>query len=292
LTDIDYALPRTLDEAVGLLHQGGERARVLAGGTDIIVQLREYRRDCDLLVDVKAIPELNEMSFRPSEGLRIGAAVPCYRICGNAEIARAYPGLVDAVSLIGSVQIQGRATVGGNLCNASPAADTIPAMIVHSATCQVHGPHGSREVAAEAFCTGPGTTVLGRGELLVSVTVPAPAPRARGFYLRFIPRNEMDIAVVGVGAHVALDGHRTWVASARVALGAVAPTPLFVAEAGAILSGREATDEVIEEVAEVARRAARPITDMRGTAEQRRHLVGVLTRRALKGAIQRAQEAV
>jgi len=291
LKDIDYAAPSTLRDAIALLAQGNGRALALAGGTDLIVQLREYRRDADLVVDIKNIPELNELSSHPTQGLRIGAAVPCYRIYGNGDVAASYPGIIDSVSIIGAAQIQGRASVGGNLCNASPAADSIPALIVHSAVAHVQGPNGSRDVPVEAFCTAPGKTVLAKGELLVRVTIPAAKARSRGHYLRFIPRNEMDIAVVGVGAHVTLDASGRQIVAARIALGAVAPTPLFVPEAGDALAGQEISDAAIQKAADIAKVAARPISDMRGTADQRRHLVGVLTKRALLGAIQRAQEA-
>lgn len=291
MKDIDYVAPRTLAEALSLLREKGERARALAGGTDILVQLREYRRDADVLVDVKRIPELNVLEWDLVNGLIVGAAVPCYRICGSPDIAAAYPGLIDAVRIIGGTAIQGRATIGGNLCNASPAADSIPALIVHSATCTIQGPNGRREVKVEDFCVAPGKTVLAPDELLVSIHVPAPMPRSRGCYLRFIPRNEMDIAVVGVGAHVTLDGSKNRIVSARIALGAVAPTPLFVPEAGAVLARSDINDDAIERAARIAQDASRPITDMRGTAEQRKHLVRVLTRRALCGAIERAREA-
>jgi carbon-monoxide dehydrogenase medium subunit len=216
--------------------------------------------------------------------------VPCYLIYGHAEIAAAYPGLIDAVSLVGGIQIQGRATIGGNLCNASPAADTIPALIVHSVTCVIAGPQGSREVPVEEFCTGPGRTVLQSDELLVSLRFPAPQANSGAAYLRFIPRNEMDIAVVGVGAAVVLNADHAAFVSGRVALGAVAATPLFVEGAGAALAGKPVSDETIQQAAEAAQAVARPIDDMRGTAQYRRHLVGVLTRRALRGAIQRAKE--
>lgn len=286
----DYAAPRGIEEAVSLLADRGEEARVLAGGTDIIVQVREGRRQVGLLVDVKGIPEVNQLRYDPAAGLVIGAAVPCYRIYGHAEIAAAYPGLIDAVSLVGGIQIQGRATVGGNLCNASPAADTIPALIVHEAVCIIAGPHGQRELPVEHFCTGPGRTALQRGEFLVALRMPAPKPNFGAAYLRFIPRNEMDIAVVGVGASVVLDQQKNAFVAARVALGAVAPTPLLVDTAAAALSGQPVSDEALQRAAEAAQAAARPIDDMRGTAAYRRHLVGVLTRRALRGAIQRAKE--
>jgi carbon-monoxide dehydrogenase medium subunit len=289
LKAIDYVAPRSVAEAVALLAERGDRARVLAGGTDLLVQVREGRRDLDLLVDIKNIPEVNELRYDAAKGLVIGAAVPCYRIYEDAAIARAYPGLIDAASLIGGIQIQSRAGIGGNLCNASPAADSIPALIAHESVAVVAGPEGRREVPVERFCTAPGRTILGRGEMLLSLKLPAPRPRSAGRYLRFIPRNEMDIAVVGAGVAVTLDeGHSRCVA-ARVALAAVAPTPLFVPEAGAALVDGSLTDALIGKAATLAQAAARPISDMRGDAEYRRHLVGVLTRRAIQGAVERAK---
>src|SRR5437867_611774 len=149
MKDIDYAAPKTVAEAVKLFYDKGDRARILAGGTDIIVQLREHRRDCDILIDIKHIPEVNALSYNAKQGLRLGAAVPCYRICEHKEIAKAYPGLIDAVSLVGGIQIQSRASVGGNLCNASPAADTTPALIALEAVCVIAGPKGTRELPVE-----------------------------------------------------------------------------------------------------------------------------------------------
>jgi carbon-monoxide dehydrogenase medium subunit len=291
LKAIDYAAPHTVAEAATLLAEKGDRARVLAGGTDIIVQVREGRRDLDLLVDVKNIPELNELTYDPRQGLRIGAAVPCYRIYEHAEIARAYPGLIDGVALIGGIQIQSRASLGGNLCNASPAADTIPPLIAHEAVCAISGPDGMRDVPVEKFCTAPGRTVLGRGEFLVTLRLPPPRRRFGASYLRFIPRNEMDIAVVGAAAAVTLDESRSRCVGVRVALAAVAPTPLLVPEAGTALVDGPLSDALIEKAASLARAAARPISDMRGDAEYRRHLVGVLTKRALQGAMARARES-
>ncbi len=286
----DYATPESVADAVVMLSDHGENACVLAGGTDLIVQLRENRRRTDLVVDVKKIAELNALSYNAATGLTIGAAVPCYRIYGDAEIAAAYPGLMDAAKLVGGTGIQGRASLGGNLCNASPAGDTIPPMIVLGGEAEIAGPAGTRNVAVEDFCTAPGRTVLADGEFLVSLRFPAPAPNSGAFYRRFIPRNEMDIAVVGVGASVVLSGDGSSFVSARVAIGAVAPTPLFVSEAGAALAGQPVSDESIRRAADIARDAARPISDMRGTAEYRKHLTSVLTRRVLQGAVQRAKE--
>ena len=286
---IDYVRPETLSEAVALLAERGDKVRILAGGTDLIVHLRAGALKPDLVVDGKGIAELNELSYSPKTGLTLGAAVPCYKVYQNKEVASAYPGLIDAASLIGGTQIQGRASIGGNLCNAVPSADSIPAIIAHNVTCKIVGPNGIREVAAEDFCTAPRQNVMESNELLVSLHFPAPQ---RGFgarYIRFIPRNEMDIAVVGAGVSVQLDNGT--VKSARVALGAVAPTPLLVSEAAAALEGKAPTAENIQAASEKARDAARPINDMRGTIEFRKHLCEVLTRRALTTAVERAQEA-
>ena len=286
----EYAVAHSVDEAVALLAEKGEGARPIAGGTDILVQLRSDRRRVQRLLNIKDVPEASQLSYDPEQGLHMGAAVPCYRIYGDASVAGAYPGLIDAVSMIGGIQIQGRASVGGNLCNAAPSGDAIPSLIMLGAVCQVAGTQGVREVPVERFCTAPGQTVLQPGELLVSMRLPPPQPRSGAHYLRFIPRNEMDIAVAGSGASVVLDEAGERFVSARIALASVAPTPLFVEEAGAALAGREVSEETIQDAAEAAMAASRPITDMRGTAEQRRHLVGVLTRRALRGAVQRARE--
>ncbi|ETW94263.1 MAG: carbon-monoxide dehydrogenase [Candidatus Entotheonella factor] len=280
----DYVAAQTVQEAVSLLAEKGDAARVLAGGTDLIVQVREGRRSPDLIVDVKTIPDTNVLSYSPQSGLTIGAAVPCYRIYGDEAIAAAYPGLVDAFSLVGGTQIQGRASVGGNLCNSSPAADTIPALMAHNAMAVIAGPGGTREVAVADFCTGPGRNVLQNGEFLVSLTMPAPPAGFGACYLRFIPRNEMDIAVVGAGSSVVLGG--TTIVSIRVALGAVGPTPIMVDTSA--LEGQPANEATINMAAEAAMAAASPISDMRGTVEQRRHLSGVLTRRTLQQAIARA----
>jgi CO/xanthine dehydrogenase FAD-binding subunit len=293
LKAIDYAAPKTLAQAIALLAKHGDRARILAGGTDILVQLREGRRDCDIVVDVKNIRQLNELACTPRSTkpeLRIGAAVPCCRIYEQKNVRKFYPGLIDAVELIGGIQIQSRASLGGNLCNASPAADSIPALIALLAICTIAGPDGTRELPVESFCTAPGKTVLKPGELLVGVHMPPPPERFGAHYQRFIPRNEMDIAVVGVGASVTLDEAKKRCTAARIALAAVAPTPLLVSEAGAALVDGELSDSLIDKAAALAQAASKPISDMRGDADYRRHLVGVLTKRVLQGAIERAKE--
>jgi carbon-monoxide dehydrogenase medium subunit len=289
LEAIEFTTPKTLDEAVQAMASKGDRARALAGGTDLLVQLRGGRRSADLVVDVKDIPELNDISYSPDSGLTIGASAPCYRIYQAADVASNYPGLVDSAYLIGSIQIQGRASLGGNLCNSAPSADAIPPMIALGAVANIVGPNGTRQVAVEDFCTGPGRNVLEPDELLVSINVPPPQAGSGANYLRFIPRNEMDIAVAGVGSAVVLDDSGQNFVSARISLASVAPTPVFCQEAGASLAGKPVSDESIEEAARLAMADAKPITDMRGTIRQRVHLVGVLTRRTLNNAVRRAR---
>ncbi len=287
----EYINAQTVSEVVALLDEKGDQARILAGGTDLIVQAREGKRTLDWMIDIKSIPEVNILDYDSKNGLTLGAAVPCYQIYAVDAICDAYPSLIDATKIIGGTAIQGRAGVGGNLCNASPAADGIPPLIVLNATCVIAGLKGERETPVKDFCTGPGQTALEKGEMLISLKVPAPQKNSSSYYLRFIPRNEMDIAVVGAGASVILDDAKQRIVSAKIALGAVAPTPLFAEEASALLAGKEISDAVIDEAAQAAQAIARPISDMRGTAEQRTHLVGVLTRRALNGAIQRVKDA-
>lgn len=288
MKDFSYAAAATIDEAVSLLSAGGDRARPLAGGTDIIVQLREGLREADLVVDVKRIPELGELDYQPGRGLRLGAAVPCYRLYENPHIVSAYTALADAAHIIGGWQIHGRASIGGNLCNSSPAADSIPPLIVYGTTCHVAGPGGSRRVPVEQFCTGPGRNCLDRGEFLVGLEVPPQPKQSGAHYLRFIPRNEMDIAVAGAAAWVKLDPQGNTIEQARIALAAVAPTPLFAEQASAWLAGKPAGAESYRQAGELARQIAKPITDRRGTAEYRVHLVGVLVERALAKAVERA----
>jgi carbon-monoxide dehydrogenase medium subunit len=289
LKDFDYAAPASIAEATKLLAQSNGKARILAGGTDIIVQLREGLREADLVVDIKKIPELTELSFSAAKGLRLGASVPCYRIYDNAEVTKAYPALVDAARIVGGWQIQSRASVGGNLCNSSPAADTIPALIALGAVAVIAGQNGQREVPVESFCTAPGRNVLQPGELLVSLQFPPTQSRGSSAYERFIPRNEMDIAVVGAASNVQFSSDGKTIEKARIALAAVAPTPKFAAEASQWLAGKPATEATFAEAGEIAKKIASPITDMRGTAEYRVHLVGVLVKRTLTRAAERAR---
>lgn len=289
MIDFDYSAPTQLNDAVKQLAAAGNRARVLAGGTDIIVQLREGMRTAELVVDVKKIPELTAIQFSSDQGLQLGASVPCWQIYENPEIAAAYPALTDSVRIIGGWQIQSRASVGGNLCNSSPAADSIPPLIAHNATANIAGPAGQRSVPVSEFCTAPGRNVLESGELLVSLSLPASQPRAGSAYQRFIPRNEMDIAVAGAASWVLLDERGEKIEQARIALSAVAATPVFCEEVSSWLCGQPASEEVFAEAGELAKRVASPIDDMRGPAEYRTHLVGVLTKRTLKTACERSQ---
>mgnify|MGYP006114329429 FL=1 len=283
-----YVAPSTVAEAVAELNKHGDRARPLAGGTDLLVKARANVWELDAVVDIKNIPELMTLTIN-GDGLSIGAAVPCYQVYDNSEVAAQYPGIIDGTSIIGGIQIQSRAGLGGNLCNAAPSGDGIPALIAHSAVAKIASVNGTREVAVEDFCTGPSRTVLEAGELLVSIEVPKPAPNSGAAYTRFIPRNEMDIAVAGVGVFVQLDASGQNFESARIALASVGPTPILASAAGDSLAGKPVNDDTIAAAAALAKDAATPITDMRGTIEQRRQLVEVLTGRMIKQAVERAR---
>jgi len=288
MQSFDYVAPKSAGEVITLLASQNGNSKILCGGTDLLVQLREGRRKTGLVIDVKNIPELTQITFESKNGLRIGAAASCHNICSDPNVIKHYPGLVDGIRLIGGIQIQNRASVGGNLCNASPAADSIPALIVHEAMCNITGPNGARALPVEEFCIAPGKNALQSGELLTSITIPTPKGKFGASYLRFIPRNEMDIAVVGAAASVFLGDEGKRFIFAKVALGAVAPTPLFASDAGGFLSEKAVTRENIKEAARLAQAIAKPITDLRGTAKHRRLLVAVLVERALNIAIERA----
>jgi aerobic carbon-monoxide dehydrogenase medium subunit len=281
-----YEAPRSLAQAIAVI-AADPGAQVFAGGTDLLVQFRSGHKRPTAFVDLKRIPELVGMTIGAS-GLRLGAATAAADVCEHAEVRRLWPGLAESVHLIGSTQIQSRASVGGNLCNASPAADTTCALIVNQARCVIAGPNGERTVPIEQFCTAPGTTVLRRGELLVALLVPRPAPRTSDAYLRLIPRTEMDIAVAGAGVAITLDDAGVCTA-ARVAIGAVAPTALLVADAAQALIGSALDAAALDRAARAASAAARPIDDKRGTVEYRRAVAGVLTKRAAAIAADRAR---
>jgi carbon-monoxide dehydrogenase medium subunit len=282
-----YTAPTSVEDAVRALAGASGVAKVLSGGTDLLVQIRTGRTKPDLIVDTKKIPGMSGIRAQDG-GFVIGAATPGAVIGENAALAKAWPGVVEAANLIGSTQIQGRASLAGNLCNASPAADSVPPLIAARATCVVVGPNGRREVPVEAIATGPGRTSLKRDEFIVEFRLPKRPPRSSDAYLRFIPRTEMDIAVVGVGVSLALDAAGV-VTDARVVLGAVAPTAILVPEAAAALVGRKLDETALAALDAAARRACKPIDDKRGTIDYRTKVAGVLARRTATIAFERAK---
>jgi carbon-monoxide dehydrogenase medium subunit len=281
-----YTAPTTVEDAVRALTGASGMVKVLSGGTDLLVQLRSGRARPDLIVDIKRIPEMSGIAGRDG-GFVIGAATSGAVIGEHAALRQAWPGVVEATNLIGSTQVQGRATLAGNLCNASPAADSVPALIAARATCVVAGPKGRREVPVESIVTGPGRTSLGRDEFIVAFHLPKRPPRAADAYLRFIPRTEMDIAVVGAGVSVTLDASGTCT-DARVVLGAVAPTAVVVADAAAALVGRALDAAALDALDAAAQRACKPIDDKRGTIDYRTKVAGVMARRTATIAFERA----
>ncbi len=287
MSQLDYLSPSTVDEAVRALAAGGGSAKVLSGGTDLLVQLRAGRVKPSLIVDLKRIA--GAIGIRgEAGGFVIGAATPGAEIGEHAALAHAWPGVVEAVNLIGSTQVQGRASLAGNLCNASPAADSVPAMIAAGATCVIVGPKGKREIPVEQVATAPGRTSLAADEFVLEIKLPARPARSGDAYLRSIPRTEMDIAVVGAGVSLTLDAVGV-ITAARVALGAVAPTALLVAEAGAAIVGTKLDEPALAALDAAARAAAKPISDKRGTVDYRIKIAGVLARRAATIAYQRAE---
>ncbi len=284
-----YQAPTSVDEALSVLgseNAAGNRTQILAGGTDVMVQMRSIDKGARTFVDVKHVAEANALSIGDDE-IFIGAAIASAELNENAELKGTLPGLIEAADLIGSTQIQGRATIGGNLCNSSPAGDTIPALIACGAVCVIASAGGNREVPTEDFVTGVGTNVLDPTEFLIGFRIPRPKGRSSDAYLRFIPRTEMDIAVCGAGVALTLDGSGTCTA-AKVSIGAVAITALVVPDAGAALVGTQVDDAALEAAADASSALAKPITDKRGTVEYRRKVVGVLTKRAAAIARDRA----
>ena len=280
-----YESPKTTREAASLLSKEKGKAFVLAGGTDLLVQLRMDMIDPDLMVDIKRISAMNEIK-KTAIGFKIGAAVSGRQLGANKALVKAWPGVVEATNLIGSDQIQGRCTMVGNLCNASPAADSVPAMIAAGAKAVVVGKTKRRTVAVENIVTGPGQTSLAKGEIIESITLPKRPAKSGDAYLRFIPRTEMDIAVVGVA--VSLTCKRGVIDSARVSLGAVAPTPLLVKKAADAIIGTKLDKEALENLAAACSEACNPINDKRGTVEYRVRVAGVLAKRAANIAFERA----
>jgi CO/xanthine dehydrogenase FAD-binding subunit len=288
MTSLRYEAPSSLGDAIALLAQASGASRILAGGTDVIVQMETDLIEPDLVVDIKKIPELRGIVIE-NGGFRIGAAVTGMELTDHSGFCKAWPGVVDGVKLIGSMQIKGRATMGGNLCNASPAADSVPALIAAGVIARIFGPNGARDVPVQGIPVGPGKTSLAKGEIVVSFLFPTRPSCSGDAYLRMTPRTEMDIAVVGVGVNVMLDADSVC-SAARVSLGAVAPTVLLVEEAGAALVGSRLDAQALDRLAQAAAAACRPIDDKRGTREYRIKVAGVLAKRAASLALTRARQ--
>ena len=286
MSELRYEAPKTLEAAVALLAGAQGLARVLAGGTDLLIQMRARRVEPALLVDLKGIAEMTSI-IAESGGFRFGAAVSCMELVEHEAFARAWPGVTEAIKLIGSIQIKGRASVGGNVCNASPAADSVPALIAAGTIASIVGPKGRREVNVEDIATGPGKTTLVKGEIVASFLLPPRPPRSGDAYLRFTPRTEMDIAVVGAGVNLTLD-EKGVCTQARVSLGAVAERALLVPEVAATLIGTKVDAAALERLRGAASAACKPIDDKRGTKEYRIKVAGVMARRAAEIALARA----
>lgn len=284
-----YHKPATFQEAAAIAAGAGGLTRFLAGGTDVLVQLRAGAVTPDDLIDLKHIPGVRDIARTPEGGWRIGIAVPGAELGRHAALCADWPGVIEGMNLVGSTQVQGRATLVGNLCNGSPAADSVPGMVAAGAVVTLTGPSGSRDLPVEAVPAGPGRTNLRPGEVISAITLPPRGKNGGDAYLRFIPRTEMDIAVVGAAVNLRLDGDR--VAEARVAIGAVAPTVILVPEAARAIIGTTLDEAALDALAAAATAAARPITDRRGTAEFRKEVVGVLVRRAARIAHDRAKGA-
>ncbi|HAH81321.1 MAG TPA: oxidoreductase [Gammaproteobacteria bacterium] len=288
MTAFAYAAPTSVSDVLTLLDdhsRSGEPTQILAGGTDVMVQMRSVNREPRTIIDIKRLEETNRLEVG-AEDIYIGSAIPSAQMQEHAELKALYPGLLEAADLIGSTQVQGRATVCGNLCNASPAGDSIPALIAAGAVCDIATASGSRELAVEDFVTGVGQNALATGEFLLGVKLRRPQASTKDAYLRFTPRTEMDIAVAGVGVSVSLDGAEC--VAARVAIGAVAKTALLVGEAAEALIGTVLDEASLQQAGEACQAAAQPISDKRGSAAYRRKVVGVLCRRALAVARDRA----
>ena len=285
-----YYEPSTVKEAAAILAKQGPNGRVLAGGTDLLVQIKEHVRGMapDYVVSLKDIKELREVKYSARNGLTIGAGATISSILAVPGVRERYPGLAQGAEIIGSLQIQNIATIGGNICNAAPSADSVPPLIAYNGTALIAGPRKQREVALEDFFLGPAKTVLQPDELLVSIHLPAPAPRSGCDYIRHTPRAQMDIAMVGVASYVELSRAGT-LANARIVLGAVAPTPIRARQAEASLNGQTPTDEVLAQAGDLAAAEESPISDTRGSAGYRRYMTSVLVRRTLQAALKQAQ---
>lgn len=284
---MQYHTPATFEDAAKIALDAQGVTRFLAGGTDVLVQLRSDLVEPDTLIDVKKIEGTKNITKNANGSWTLGVAVSGAEMSEHPGLGGDWPGLVEAMDLIGSTQVQGRATLTGNLCNGSPAADSVPVMFATGATVSVTGPDGTREVAVEDIPAGPGKTNLAKGELVSAIHIPARGQGGGDAYLRFIPRTEMDIAVVGCGVNLRVDGDT--ITEARIALGAVAPTVVLVPDAAAAIVGTKLDDAALDALAAAASAACNPIDDKRGTVEFRTHVAGVLAKRAAKIAYDRAK---
>ncbi|HEY6918827.1 MAG TPA: xanthine dehydrogenase family protein subunit M [Tabrizicola sp.] len=282
-----YHTPTSFVDAAAIAAQATGTLRFLAGGTDVLVQMRAGMVQPDDLIDLKHIPGVDKIERTAEGGWKIGIAVPGIVLGGHADLVRDWPGVVEGMNLVGSTQVQGRATLTGNLCNGSPAADSVPGLIAAGAVVTVTGPNGSREIAVEQVPTGPGKTSLAKGEVISSITLPPRGKNGGDSYLRFIPRTEMDIAVVGCAVNLRLDGDK--IVEARVALGAVAPTVILSEACAKAIIGTTLDEAALAALTKAAEGAAKPISDKRGTKEFRIEVAGVLARRAAKIAYDRAK---
>ena len=287
----DYYTPATVAEAVELLSTKGDGGKVLAGGTDLMPQMKERGRHPKYIVSIKNIEELRSVSYSASDGLTVGAGMRMTALQREASVKSNYDVIVQGAELIGSLQTQNLATIGGNVCNAAPSADAVPAFVILDAQAMIAGPNGSRTVPLTEVVTGPGMTSLAPNEMLTSLSVASPLPRSAGAYLRHVPRKELDIAVAGVGVYIQLDEAKERVTHARVCLASVAPIPMRAEQAEAALMGQAVTPELIEQAGQVAAGESRPISDQRGSAAFRRQLVKALTVKTLTDAVNRIKSS-
>lgn len=276
----EYYEPDTLDEAVSLLRRHNGQASVLAGGTDLLVEIKEHLRRPQHIINIKKIPDMRHLHFSEAAGLRFGSLVTAREIETSSEVRGGYRGLAQAVSEIGSIQIRNRATVAGNVCRASPSADSLPPLIAAGANAEIFGPGGESCVMLEDFFLGPGKTVLQSDQIVTAIEVPAPPPHSASTYIKLGRRKAMELATVGVAVSLTLD--QGLCRHIRIVLGAVAPTPIRARRAEVMVEGRALDDELVEEAAQAAMQEARPISNIRGSAAYRREMVGVLTARAIR----------
>ena len=288
----EYYAPSTVAEAIDILRTHGEGGKLIAGGTDLVPQMKERGRHPKYVVSLNRVAEIEGIDLRGAQGLRIGAATKCWTIRNHPVVMDQYNILSQGAALIGSIQTQNLATIGGNICNAIPSADAVPAFIVAGAQARIVGPGGERTVPLDEVFVGPGRTILTDDEVLTDVFIPTPLPRSAGYYLRHCPRKELDIAIAGVGSFVQLDETKQTFTHARICLASVAPVPLRALRAEEALVGKPATPETIAAAAQIASEEARPITDMRGSIEFRRHLVKVLAERTLTRAVEEIRTGV